>query len=358
MTKHRAFEPVVIIFCAILLTFIGLVEVWSASNYFFFQHFNNPNFLLKRDLIYIVVSIFVAYFFYRLNIEKLRQTIPFLISLSIVFLIMLHLGFGENIRGAQRWINFGLFSFEPTEFARFAFLLYLADFIDRKYEHLNKLDVILPFFLLFSFVALLIISQPDIGGAFLFGTVVFLVLYAFGLRMKYIIIILILGTILFSFTFLAHPERLQRVLSFVGNHSLPYQVHQGFVALAGGGFFGRGIGSGSFKSLFLPDAYNDFIIASIGEDLGFLGVSLVILLLFMFVYSIFSIANKVDNYFEKAFILGVAFVFSVQILINLSSVFHLIPTKGTVLPLVSYGGSSLVVNAMFIGTTLSIAKKL
>lgn len=358
MTKHRAFEPIVIVFSVLILVFIGLVETWSASNYFFFQHFNNPNFLLKRDLIYIVVSFFVAYFFYRLNPQKLRQLIPLFLSLAIIFLIALHLGFGVNIRGAVRWVNFGIFSFEPTEFARFAFILYLADFIDRKYEHLNDLNVFIPLFLVFSFIALLIISQPDIGGAFLFAIVVLCVLYIFGFRLSYIGFIAILGIILFSVVFLAHPERLQRLTSFLYHHNLPYQVHQGFVALAGGGFFGRGIGSGSFKSLFLPDAYNDFIIASIGEDLGFLGISLVIILFFLLIYSIFSIANKLNNFYEKAFVFSAGFLFSLQILINLFSVFHLIPTKGTVLPFVSYGGSSLVVNAMFIGATLGMSKKL
>ncbi len=205
---------------------------------------------------------------------------------------------------------------------------------------------------------LLIISQPDIGGAFLFFVVVFCVLYIFGLKPSYIAISIIIGGVLFFSIFLIHPERLQRLTSFVHNSSLPYQVHQGFIALAGGGLFGRGIGNGSFKSLFLPDAYNDFIIASIGEDLGFIGVFLVIILLFLLIYSIFSIANKLDDYYEKAFAFGVGFLLSIQILINLFSVFHIIPTKGTVLPLVSYGGSSLVVNAMFIGSILSLSRKL
>ncbi|HEX13448.1 MAG: hypothetical protein C0173_04330 [Desulfurella sp.] len=358
MTKHRAFEPTIIIFCTFILVFIGLVETWSASNYFFFQHFGKPNFLLERYLIYIVVSFFVGLFFYKINPQKLRQLIPLFLSSAIVFLIALHLGFGVNIRGAVRWFNFGFFSFEPTEFARFAFILYLADFIDRKYESLNDLNVISPLFLVFGIIALLIISQPDIGGAFLFCLVVLLVLYIFGLRTSYIGIILALGVIVFSLVFLVHPERLQRLSSFIHNNHLPYQVHQGFIALAGGGLFGRGIGNGSFKSLFLPDAYNDFIIASIGEDLGFLGVLLVIILLFLLIYSIFSIANKLNNYYEKAFVFGTGFLFSIQILINLFSVFHLIPTKGTVLPFVSYGGSSLVVNAMFIGVVLGLSRKL
>lgn len=358
MTKHHAFEPIAIVFCVFILVFIGLIETWSASNYFFFQHFNKPNFLLERDIIYIIVSFLVGYFFYRLNPQKLRQLIPLLLSLAIVFLIALHLGFGVNIRGAVRWINFGIFSFEPTEFARFAFILYLADFIDRKYEQLNKLNVFLPLFAVFAVITLLIISQPDIGGAFLFAVVVLCVLYIFGLRFSYVGFILILGAVLFSATFLVHQERLDRVISFLHSHNLPYQVHQGFVALAGGGLFGRGIGNGSFKSLFLPDAYNDFIIASIGEDLGFFGVSLVIILLFLLVYSIFSIATKLDDYYEKAFVFATGLVFSIQILINLFSVFHIIPTKGTVLPFVSYGGSSLVVNAMFIGATLSMSRKL
>ena len=354
MTQRHLFKPSFILIPFFLLLGVGIVEVWSSSYYFAYKRFGNPNFFLKREVVFVLLSLLSALIFSRFDYRILRKfSIPFVI-ISIFLLIFLRVD-GVNIRGAVRWLKIGGLLFEPSGFAKLALLIYLADFISRKHKYrADMVRGIMPIALVSGMIFMLIALEPDVGTAILVGLTFLGTIYVFGYKLKHILLLVFPIVLVSALVIYAYPEKLQRIINFFVTDKVNYQVEHALIALGSGGLFGAGPAKGIYKSLFVPDSYNDFIMAGVGEDFGFLGVLLVIALIISILYSIFSLSRYCIDNFGKAFSFGVGFMLSLEALMNLFSVFHLMPPKGITMPFLSYGGTSLLVQGVMIGIVLSI----
>ncbi len=330
---------------------IGIVETWSSSQYFAYIHFQDSNFFLKREIVFVIISLFSTFIVSAMNYEFFKKITPHLIVLSLVFLSMLYLGFGVSIRGATRWINLGI-NFEPSQFAELSLIIYIAYFISEKGQYKNMMKGIIPVATVVGIFFLLIALEPDVGTAFLISITFLIVIYVSGYSIKNIGLLMLPLIIILMLIIYTYPEKLQRIINFFLTNNL--QVQQSLTAIGSGGLFGHGIGAGNYKNLFIPDSYNDFIVSGIGEDMGFFGIFVTIALFVSIILSIFSISSKSNNNFGRTLSLGIGVLLSVQALMNLFSVFNLMPPKGITMPFISYGGTSLIVQGIMIGMVISV----
>ena len=358
MKARHQNEAALVIFSYFSLLIIGLLEVSASSYYFAYEHFNDGNFIFRHDLRYVILSLVTALAFYYIDYNSLKKISKALMILAIILLLMLFVGPGVYIRGATRWLRLG-FQFEPSEFAKLALLIYMADFISRKVDYVKDYAKgFLPPATIVGIMFLFIASEPDVGTAFLILAVAFIMLYIANYKPAHILTLIFPSVLVLGLVVYIHPEKLSRVAHFLSGHGTSYQVQHGMIALGSGGLFGQGLGGGLCKMLFLPDSYNDFILAGIGEDLGFAGLFVTIVLLFMLVYLIFSLSLQCNDTFAKMLLAGIGIMLSLQMLINMGSVFNLIPPKGISMPFLSYGGTSLFVEGAMIGIVLNIARSI
>ncbi len=339
-----------------LLLVIGLVEVWSSSRYFAYVHFHDANFFLKKDLVYILMALTATFILSSINYKFLKRVVPYLIFISLGFLVLIYFGFGVSIRGAMRWVRLGI-QFEPSQLAQFSLLIYIADFISRKEVYMDQTRGIAPVSFVVGVFFLLIALEPDVGTAFLLLMTFLTIMYIAGYSVKKISQLLFPSLIVLGMIIYTHPGRLKRIINFFFENRINYQVEQSLIAIGSGGLFGHGVALGNYKNIFIPDSYNDFIVAGIGEDFGFLGILVVVMLFLSIVYTIFSLSLKCKDTFGKMLTFGIGVSFSYQALINLYSVFSLMPPKGITMPFLSYGGTSLIIQGALLGIVINIYKQ-
>lgn len=356
-TRHQN-EAALIIFSYFSLLIIGLLEVWASSHYFAYKHFDDGDFIFRHDLIYVILSLSAALLFHYIDYNFLKKISKALIVIAIILLLMLFVGPGVYIRGATRWLRLGV-QFEPSEFAKLALLIYIADFISRKRDYVKDYARgFLPPAIIVGIIFLLIASEPDVGTAFLVFLVAFLMLYVANYKTAHISTIAFPSILVLGLAVYTHPEKLGRMTHFLSSNGISYQVQHSMIAIGSGGLFGQGLGGGLCKMLFLPDSYNDFILSGIGEDLGFVGIFVTVVLLFMMVYLIFSLSLKCSDIFGKMLLAGIGTLLSLQMIINMGSVFNLTPPKGMSMPFLSYGGTNLIIEGVMIGIVLNIARSI
>ena len=358
MRTHHSFKPSLVILPYFLLLAIGVVEVWSSSYYFAYKNRWGIDYFLNRELIFVAFSVFLTFLFSFIDYRFLKKVSPGFVVVALLLLVLLHIA-GTEVRGATRWIDmFGLFMFEPSAVAEVAILIYVADFISRKSEYREDLmKGVMPVALVVGLFVILIAFEPDIGTAALLLFVFSGVIYVFGYKLKHAAGLVFPSFLVFAMLIYSNPQKLQRVVNFFITKKINYQVEHALIALGSGGFFGQGIAAGRYKSIFIPDSHNDFIMAGIGEDFGFLGVLTVVVLLGLIVFSIFMLAKDCKDRFGSALAFGIGLLFALQAIINLFSVLHLFPPKGITMPFLSYGGTNLAVDSMLLGVVLSIYRR-
>lgn len=271
--------------------------------------------------------------------------------------------FGQTIRGTTGWFHFFGFSFQPAELAKVAIILIFGRLVYKSGRQFNS------FKFLFSSVALtgilggLIMMQPDLGSSMVLFGIWFCILVLTGIKKRYLFgfIGIIIAIAVFGWFFFLKDYQKERVLTFANPERDPlgtgYNVTQSVIAIGAGQFFGRGLGQGSQSQLhFIPEAQTDFIIAVIGEELGFFGLLLVLFLYGMIIYRLVRIATRARDDFSAYTVMGIASLFFLQLIINLGGAMGLLPVTGVTLPFVSYGGSSLIINLSLIGIAESIAR--
>jgi cell division protein FtsW len=271
-------------------------------------------------------------------------------------------GIGKLINGSRRWLRFSVLSFQPSEIAKFALVLYLGYFITKKGEQLRDfVHGLLPAYIVTALFAGIAILQPDFGSAMTLGIVAAVMLFAGGASLVHLggTFLAMLPIVYIEIVHKAY--RLRRVTSFLDPWSDPqgagHQIIQSFLAFGSGGIFGRGLGEGRQKLLFLPERHSDFIFAVIGEELGLIGALVVVLLFLVILWRGIKIALSAPDEFSRLLAVGITALVSVQAMINMAVVTGLLPTKGIALPLVSYGGSSLVITLGALGILLNISKE-
>lgn len=351
-----------IFFITVILVAIGIVMIYSASAVFAYERLKDSAYYLKRHLSYLMIGIALVWIVLQGNYLSLRKYAKVLIIISILLLILVLIpGASFPIGGARRWFKFGLVSFQPAELAKFALIVYLSDYGVRNRTRLkNYFSHLFGPIMVVILIATLLVLQPDLGTAILLGTILFLYMIIFEVRIKYISgLILVclpaMGALIFS-----SPYRRNRILAFLNPwqdlRGSGFQIVQSLLAFGRGGIWGRGLGQSQQKLLYLPAAHTDFIFSIIAEEWGLVG-SLALLILFaLFFWEAGKIPFRVKNEFGQFLSLGIILLLGLETLINLGVSVGILPTKGLPLPFISYGGTALVFNLVYVALLLNIAR--
>ncbi len=350
------------------LSFIGVVMVYSSTALLPIAESDNPLLkepdfqfhYLKKHALALLIALVAMAASYRVKTVTLgRYAYPLLAVSSVLLLCVFIPGLGVKLNGARRWLNLWPTTFQPSELVKFAMVLFLARYLSSpEYNRESFRSYIKPVLIVFVLQGALVL-QPNFGGAFILGLLTFSMLFVSGTPIRYILYT-VAGLAPVVIKLLMEPYRRERLLSFLDPWSDPYgsgfQLVQSFIALGSGGLKGVGIGEGKQKLSFLPEVNTDFIFSLIGEELGFIGAAVVLLLFGALFARGVRIAGRARSPFSYYLAFGLTVMITLQSLMNITVVTGLIPPKGLPLPFISYGGSSLLVNFMAVGTLLRISR--
>jgi cell division protein FtsW len=342
-------------FAAMALGCLGLVMVYSSSAWLGSRTSGSWEFFLRRQSVFFAAGVFVMLAVSRVDYRILRRFAPQLMAFAI-FLLVLVLFISEDINGARRWIDLGPIHMQPSEIAKISLAVFLAATLARRGEQIRSFKTgFLPPMLAACATMALVLLEKDLGTTVLLGTSSLILLYVAGTRASWVLAAIMVAAPLAWSQIVNVGYRRERVESFLSGDD--YQVEQGLIAIGSGGPFGRGLGNGRQKLGFLPENHTDFILATIGEELGIVGIFVVIGLFAVLVWRGLVIARQAQDRFGTYLALGLAALFGLQALINMAVVLSVMPAKGITLPFVSYGGSSLLVSMASIGVLLSISRR-
>jgi cell division protein FtsW len=342
-----------------------VVMVYSSSSVVALTTYDDSAYFMKRQILSVLVGLVCMAIAMRIDHRLLsdRRIVLALIIISLVLIAAtLVPGIGKMVNGSRRWLRYGMLSFQPSELAKFSFVVYMSYYIAKKGDRLRDfVNGLLPAYIMCGIFLALVALQPDFGAAVTIAGVTFILLFVGGANLAHLG-----GTVLAAvpvvFLSVAHsPYRLRRIFSFLDPWADPqgagHQIIQSFLAFGSGGIFGRGLGEGRQKLFFLPERHSDFIYAVIGEELGLIGALAVLVLFLIILWRGARIALSTAEQFSRMLALGITLLICVQGAINMAVVTGLLPTKGIALPLVSYGGSSLIVTLGAMGVLLNISKE-
>lgn len=345
-----------------VLLAVGVVMIYSASAIYAYEKMGDSLYYLKRHLFYIAVGLLLMLGVMSADLKDIRRLAKPVMAAAVFTLILVLIPhIGRETAGARRWFRFGFFNFQPSEFAKIAMIVYIADLISRK-EKLMKSFIhgFVPPMMVLGFVAGLILLEPDLGTAVTIALVTVSMLYVSGVRQSHI-----LGSVLASlpalyFLMFSVPYRRKRMMAFMNpwadKRGTGFQIIQSFVALGSGGLFGVGLGQSRQKLFYLPASHTDFIFSIIGEELGFVGTASIVALFAIFLWQGMRIVFKTAGTFERLVSFGVVIMISIEAMINIGVTAGALPTKGLPLPFISYGGSGLVFHLAAIGLLLNVAR--
>jgi len=346
----------------VVLALVGLVMVFSASAVVAGNRYHDSIYFLKRHLVWLAFGFLLLQASSRLDYTVWRKlALPILAVTCLLLVLVLIPSLGVVAKGARRWLRLGPISVQPAEMVKLVVVLYLAGYLTRKEGRITEFARgFLPPLLVVGLLAGLVLLQPDLGTVVVIGLVTLGLLFLAGARLVHLF-----GLVPFVLPAAAvliwkSPYRLQRLMTFLDPMKDPtgagFQVNQSFLAFGSGGLFGVGLGEGEQKLFFLPEAHTDFVLALAGEELGLVGTGAIMLCYAALVLKGFQIAARAREPFGRHLALGITLLIGLQALINAGVVTGMLPTKGLTLPLVSYGGSSLMVNLLAIGILLSVSR--
>ncbi|MDV7104506.1 cell division protein FtsW [Vibrio sp. TH_r3] len=351
-----------LVWISLCLMLTGLVMVTSASFPISSRLTDQPFYFMFRHGFFVVLAILASAVVLYIPIEKWLKYSYHLLAFSILLLIVV-LVVGKSVNGASRWIPLGLFNLQPAELAKLSLFIFMAGYFVRKGEAVRE-----TFFngfakplIIFAILAVLLLKQPDLGTVVVMLVTLFAMLFIAGAKLWQFIALMMVGIAGVALLIFIEPYRMRRITSFLDPWDDPfgsgYQLTQSLMAFGRGNWFGQGLGNSIQKLEYLPEAHTDFVFAVIAEELGFVGVTLVLLLIFSLVVKAILIGKKALESREQfggylAFGIGVWFAF--QSMVNVGAAAGIVPTKGLTLPLISYGGSSLITMSIAVSILLRI----
>lgn len=346
----------------LFLTAFGIVMIYSATMVSAVVEGHESTYYMVRQIQWFGVSL-IGFLFCCIFPYKYYQK---LIKIIIFFVILILIGvlvFGTEVNNAQSWFVIGPISIQPAEFAKLGLIIYLAAIYSKKQAYINDFSkAVLPPLVLMGLILSLIVMQPDIGTAAIIFLIASSIIVSSGIRMKHLLILVLAGC-MFLAIILPHMITDVRISRFTGAYqpfeapdSIGYQLVQSYVAIGVGGLLGEGLGQSVQKLGYLPEAHTDFIMAIIAEELGFIGVLIVISMLAIIVLRGMFIARKCNDSFGALLAIGISSMVGFQSFINLGSISGILPITGVTLPFVSYGGSSLFILLVSTGILNNIAK--
>lgn len=358
---HRKRIDISLLIVTIALTIFGLLMVYSASNIVAAYKYNDSFYFIKRQAIFALIGIILMFVFIKVDINKIINKSMYIFIISLVLLIgVLIPGIGVIRGGARSWIGFGSFSIQPAEFVKLSLILFLSSIISKINIKLNKPKYFLLVFGIVILVFGLIMLQPDFGTGLVIVASSVLLLFSSGLSIIYFIILGAIGLIGITVLIASAPYRLERIFAFLDPWSDPlgsgFQAIQSLFSIAPSGIFGLGYNQSMQKHFFLPEPQNDFIFAIICEELGLIGGLLLISAFLYIIIRLLVISTKVENNKHKLILVGVSCSLFVQVFINLGVVIGLLPVTGITLPIISYGGSSLIFTLIMLGMCINISR--
>jgi len=351
----------ILIFCIISLVCIGVVMVFSASIYTSSIEHNDQYYLFKKQLIFAMIGIIAMYMTSKIDYKIYQKYNRVIMAIAIILLILV-LFIGQEANGAKRWFNVAGISFQPSEVAKYAVIVFCADYISRQKDEIRTFSKgFLPFMLLMGVMCGLIYLQPNLSTAIVIASIIIAMFFIGGGNLAYIFgaggILVLAAISAMVFT----GWRSDRLTNFFNPESdlagSGWQTKQSQLALGSGGIFGQGLGNGKQKMFYLPEAQNDFIFAHIGEELGLIGTLLILALFLLLIWRGLRIALYAPDSFSSLVSFGITFIVAIQVMINVSVVTQLIPVTGMPLPFISAGGSSLIFLMAAMGILLNISKK-
>ena len=355
-----------LLWSALLLGAIGLVMVYSASIAMAeaerFTGFR-PNYFLVRHAIYLGIGLAVAAAFFKVPVWLWQKASPWLFLLGVLMLIAVLIpGIGREVNGSRRWIPLGFTSFQPSELMKLFVVLYAADYTVRKAAFMDDFRKgFLPMFGVMTVIAFLLLREPDFGALVVVTTIAMAILFLGGLNWKLFASLAVLLAVAFVVLIFSSPYRFQRILGFMDPwadaYGKGYQLSHSLIAFGRGEWLGVGLGASVEKLFYLPEAHTDFLLAVIAEELGFAGVATVITLFLFLVHRAFAVgrqAASLERYYAALVAQGIGVWLAVQAFINMGVNMGLLPTKGLTLPLLSFGGTGIVVNCLAVAILLRI----
>jgi cell division protein FtsW len=339
----------------------GVVMVYSASAIFAHARYDDSLHFLVRQGIFAIAGLLVMVAMARLDYHRLRPlTYPILLG-AVGLLAATALGVGRRAGGAARWINLGPINVQPAELVKVALICWLAYSLSKKAASIRSFSVgFLPHVLVSGLVCLLCLAQPDFGSAVMIGMVTFVLLFTAGARIGYILGAVLCAAPVVYFLVAGSEYRMRRITAFLDpfehRYAAGYQIAESLMSFGSGGMTGVGIGDSRQKLFFLPEAHTDFISAIIGEELGFVGFCVLVLGFGILIYRGLRAAFLAADDYGTYLAVGITLFVGMQAFTNLAVAVGLLPTKGLVLPFISYGGSALLANCAAMGIVLNVSR--
>ncbi|MCE9667566.1 putative lipid II flippase FtsW [Myxococcus stipitatus] len=354
------FDPLLL--CAVLaLVTLGLVMVYSASAVLAQDKLGDSLYFLKRQLTAACMGLVAMAVAMKVGWRKLaRWAYPLLLAAIVLLVLVAIPGVGSTAGGARRWIRLPGFSLQPAEVAKFAWVVYLSYSLAKKREKVATFSVgFLPHLALCGILVMLCMLQPDFGSSVLLVFMLFVLLFAAGAKLSYLVGSVLLALPLAYVAIASSPYRMKRILAFLDpwahRHDVGYQVAESLMSIGSGGVSGLGLGDGRQKLFFLPEAHTDFIFSILGEETGLIGVGMLVLLYAIVLWRGVRASLAAGETFGTYLGLGFTSIIAFQATVNMCVAMGLLPTKGLTLPFVSYGGTSLVVLMGAAGVLLSLS---
>ena len=360
MNVRKGSPDFVIMSVALILLTIGLIMVFSASAVTAYLDYGDSFHFLKRQLVSAAIAIAAMVFTMNFDFVYLKRLANVGLIGSLL-LLMLVLVIGTVSHGSSRWLNLGFRSIQPSEIVKLAVVIFMAkNLSDNRAKMQYFWAGLMPNLAILAVVCGLILLQPDLGTAVCIAGTVYLMFMAAGSKGSHLTLLAGAGICLVSLAIAFSPYRMERFTAFLHPWADPadtgYQTIQSLLALGSGGLAGMGLGQSRQKFFYLPERHTDFIYAILGEELGFIGAALVLLLFFVLLWRGFKVALTVQDSFGSLLAVGITCMIVVQMLINVGVVTGSLPVTGITLPFVSYGGSSLVFSMAGVGILLNISR--
>lgn len=361
--RVSAVSDKVLLLSILIVVLFGLLMVYSTTAVVAAEKMGDGYYYVKRQGVAALVGVFILWLSSNLNLAKIKSVSRYFLPVSVFLLILVFIpGLGMKGGGALRWVGLGPVRFQPVEMVKVLMIFFLCGYLARNSENLHefKRGLLVPLLSL-AVVWILLLAQPDFGSSAVLGIIAISLIFACGGSLKYILggagLMALAGAVLV----IASPYRMKRIFAFLDpfkdSSGQGYQLIQSLVAIGNGGVTGLGIGESQQKLFFLPAAHNDFIFAVIGEELGFIGCVVLLLLFGVILWRGILITRKLSGdtfYFSVG--LGLTMLLTLPAFLNMGVALGLLPTKGLALPLVSYGGSSLISSLFVAGLLLSLGR--
>ncbi|MCK6264816.1 cell division protein FtsW [Vibrio sp. ZSDE26] len=363
--SHPSSEPLFdrqLVWISLGLMLTGLVIVTSASFPISSRLTDQPFHFMFRHAVFLVLAICTSAVVLQVPLKKWLQYSSVLLAISF-FLLIIVLLVGKSVNGASRWIPLGLFNLQPAELAKLSLFIFMAGYLVRKQAEVREtfFGGFMKPIMVFAALAVLLLIQPDLGTVIVMLVTLFGMLFIAGAKLTQFIALMVAGVMAVIALIVAEPYRMRRVTSFLDPWEDPfgsgYQLTQSLMAFGRGEWLGQGLGNSIQKLEYLPEAHTDFVFAVLAEELGFIGVVLVLMLIFSLVFKALFIGKKAfehQDLFGGYLAFGIGIWFAFQTLVNVGAASGIVPTKGLTLPLISYGGSSLIIMTVAVSILLRI----